>query len=87
MLKTLLLLLLLPCELFAQERQVDPTWLHRYAPRLNETHVDLTAAGCHYKAMFGEGDNENRIMQSVAPFGEATLDPRGSCQTVSYDRQ
>jgi len=87
MLKILLLLLLIPCELLAQERQVDPTWLHRYVPRLSETHVDLTSASCRYKAMFGEGDNENRIMQSVARFGEATLDPRGTCQTVSYDRQ
>jgi mannose-6-phosphate isomerase-like protein (cupin superfamily) len=87
MLKTLLLLLLIPCELLAQERQVDPTWLHRYVPSLSETHIDLTSSGCHYKAMFGDGDKESRIMQSVARFGEATLDPRGSCQTVSYDRQ
>jgi mannose-6-phosphate isomerase-like protein (cupin superfamily) len=85
--KLLLLLLLVPCELLAQERQVDPTWLHRYVPRLSETHVDLTAGSCHYKAMFGEGDNENRIMQSVARFGEAELDAHGSCQSVSYDRQ
>src|SRR2546423_15480365 len=87
MLKILLLLLLIPCELPAQERQVDPTWLHRYVPRLNETHVDLTSSGCHYKAMFGDGDKENRIMQSVARFGEATLDARGNCQTVRYDRK
>jgi mannose-6-phosphate isomerase-like protein (cupin superfamily) len=87
MLKTLLLLLLIPCELLAQERQVDPTWLHRYVPSLSETHVDLTSASCHYKAMFGDGDKENRIMQSVARFGEAMLEARGSCQTVSYDRQ
>jgi mannose-6-phosphate isomerase-like protein (cupin superfamily) len=87
MLKILLLLLLIPCELFAQERQIDPTWLHRYVPRLSETNVDLTSASCHYKAMFGEGDKENRIMQSVARFGEATLEPHGTCQTVSYDRQ
>jgi mannose-6-phosphate isomerase-like protein (cupin superfamily) len=87
MLKILLLLLLIPCELTAQERQVDPTWLYRYVPRLSETRVDLTSASCHYKAMFGEGDKENRIMQSVARFGEATVDPRGTCQTVSYDRQ
>ena len=85
--KILLLLLLVPCELLAQERQVDATWLHRYVPRLSETHVDLTAGSCHYKAMFGEGDNENRIMRSVARFGEAEVDARGSCQSVSYDRQ
>ena len=87
MLKILLLLLLIPCELPAQERQVDPTWLHRYVPRLSETRTDLTSASCHYKAIFGEGDSENRIMRSVARFGEATIGPRGTCQSVSYDRQ
>ncbi|MGH9514423.1 MAG: cupin domain-containing protein [Terriglobales bacterium] len=87
MLKVLLLLLLIPCELPAQKRQVDPTWLHRYVPRLSQTHNDLTSATCHYKAIFGEGDSENRIMRSVSRFGEATIDPRGSCETVSYERQ
>jgi mannose-6-phosphate isomerase-like protein (cupin superfamily) len=87
MLKILLLLLLVPCELPAQERRVDPTWIHRYVPRLSETHIDLTSATCHYKAIFGEGDNENRIMRSVARFGEVAIDARGSCQTVNYDRQ
>jgi mannose-6-phosphate isomerase-like protein (cupin superfamily) len=86
MLKTLLLLLLIPCELLAQERQVDPTWLHRYVPRLSETRIDLTSATCHYKGIFGEGE-ENRIMRSVARFGEAALDAHGTCQPVSYDRQ
>ena len=87
MLKILLLLLLIPCELPAQERRVDPTWLHRHVPRVSETHIDLTSATCHYKAIFGEGDSENRIMRSVARFGEATLDAHGTCQTVTYDRQ
>lgn len=87
MLKILLLLLLITPELPAQERQVDPTWLHRHVPSLSEAHSDLTSATCHYKAIFGEGDNENRIMRSVARFGEATLDAHGTCQTVSYDRQ
>jgi mannose-6-phosphate isomerase-like protein (cupin superfamily) len=87
MLKVLLLLLLIPGELPAQERQVDPTWLHRYVPHLSETHIDLTSGTCHYRAIFGEGDSENRIMRSVARFGEATVDARGSCQSASYDRQ
>ena len=86
MLKILLLLLLIRCELLAQERQVDPTWLHRYVPNLSETHIDMTSASCHYKGIFGEGD-ENRIMRSVARFGEAALDAHGTCQPVSYDRQ
>jgi mannose-6-phosphate isomerase-like protein (cupin superfamily) len=87
MLKISLLLLLISFELPAQERQVDPTWLHQYVPRLSETYIDLTSATCHYKAIFGEGDNQNRIMRSVARFGEAALDAHGSCQAISYDRQ
>lgn len=87
MLKILLLLLLIPGELPAQERQVDPTWLHRYVPDLTETQIDLTSAHCHYKAIFGEGDKENRIMRSVARFGEVLVDARGSCQAAAYDRQ
>jgi mannose-6-phosphate isomerase-like protein (cupin superfamily) len=87
MLRILLLLLLIPYELPAQERQVDPTWLHRYVPDVSQTHSDLTTATCHYKAIFGEGDRDDRTMRSVSRFGEATIDPHGSCQSVSYDRQ
>ena len=85
--KFFLLLLLIPFGLTAQERQVDPTWLYRYVPQAGETHSDLTSTNCHYKAIFGEGDKENRAMRSVARFGEAAVDAHGSCQTVSYDRQ
>jgi mannose-6-phosphate isomerase-like protein (cupin superfamily) len=86
-LKTLLLLLLIACDLLAQDRKVDPTWLHRYVPGLNDSASDLTSATCHYKAIFGEGDTENRILRSVARFGEAALDSRGTCQSVLYNRQ
>ena len=71
----------------AQERKVDPTWLHRFVPRIAESRVDFSSGTCHYKAIFGEGDSENRIMRSVARFGDATVDARGSCQPVVYDRQ
>ncbi len=71
----------------AQERQVDPTWLHRYVPQLSETRIDLSSRTCHYKPIFGEGDNENRSMRSVARFGEATIDARGACHSAIYDRQ
>jgi mannose-6-phosphate isomerase-like protein (cupin superfamily) len=71
----------------AQERQVDPTWLYRFVPQLPDSRVDFSSESCHYKAIFGEGDSQNRIMLSVARFGEARLDSRGSCQVVSYDHQ
>jgi len=85
--KKLLLLLALTQGLRAQEHLVDPTWLHRYLPALVETKVDLSSPTCHYRSIFGEGDNQNRSLQTVARFGEVTLDPHGSCQTVVYDRQ
>ena len=37
--------------------------------------------------MFGEGDKDNRSLQTVTRFGEVTLDAHGNCQTVPYDRQ
>jgi len=85
--RLLLLLLLLAHGLPAQERKVDPTWLHRYVPELAETKGDLTSETCRYRAIFGEGDKESRVLESVARFGEVTLDPQGNCQTVHYDRQ
>jgi len=36
---------------------------------------------------FGEGDKENRPLQTVTRFGEVSLDRHGNCQTVFYDRQ
>jgi mannose-6-phosphate isomerase-like protein (cupin superfamily) len=88
-LKQLLLLfsLLLAHGLRAQDRPIDPTWLHRYVPDLVETKVELSSQTCHYRAMFGEGDKDNRSLQTVTRFGEVTLDAHGNCQTVRYDRQ
>jgi mannose-6-phosphate isomerase-like protein (cupin superfamily) len=81
-----LVILLVP-QLKAEERKVDPTWLHRYLPQLHYAQVDLTSRACHYKPVFGEADRDGRSMRSVVRFGEAALDPRGSCQTVEYERQ
>ncbi len=81
------LLLLIAFILPAQERKVDPTWLHRDVPQLSETKSDLTSANCHYKAIFGEGDAESKILRSVSRFGEATLDSHGECRDTLYNRQ
>jgi mannose-6-phosphate isomerase-like protein (cupin superfamily) len=85
--KKVLLLLVLVQGLRAQEHPVDPTWLHRYLPAPAETKADLSSPTCHYRPIFGEGDQDNRSLQTVARFGEVTLDPHGSCQTVVYDRR
>ena len=85
--KLLLFLLVVAHGLRAQEHPVDPTWLHRYLPDLVEMKADLTSATCHYRPIFGEGDKANRSLQTVARFGAVTVDARGDCQTVLYDRQ
>lgn len=86
-LRILLTLLLLSPGLLAQERKVDPTWLHRYVPNLSEAKVAFTSETCHYKPIFGEGDADSRSLRSVSRFGEVTVDPHGSCQSMSYDRE
>jgi mannose-6-phosphate isomerase-like protein (cupin superfamily) len=86
-LKTLLLLLLLSPNLLAQDWKIDPTWFHRHVPDLSETRADLASPTCHYKAIFGEGDADDRTLQSVARFGEVTLDVHGNCQVTLYDHE
>ena len=86
-LKLLLSSLLLAQGLRAQERPIDPTWLYRYVPDLVEAKAELTSQTCHYRAVFGEGDKDNRSLQTVTRFGEVTVDARGNCRTVTYDRQ
>lgn len=85
--KLLLFFLIVAPGLVAQEHPTDPTWLHRYVPDLLETKADLSSATCHYRAIFGEGDKDNRSFQTVTRFGEATVDAHGSCQNVVYERQ
>jgi len=86
--KTLLfLLLLMLANLSAQDRTVDPTWLHRFVPRLSEAKADLSSPTCHYKPIFGAGDADNRILRSVSHFGEVTLESQGNCQSVLHDRE
>lgn len=83
----LLLLPLITPVLAGQDRQIDPTWLHRYVPRLREGNAGISSATCRYTPIFGEGDSENRIMRSVARFGEDSVDPGGRCEDALYDRQ
>lgn len=85
--RLLLFLLIVARGLGAQEHPTDPTWLRRYVPDLVETKAGLSSATCHYRAIFGEGDKDNRSFQTVTRFGEVTVDARGNCQTVVYERQ
>jgi|SRR5215469_342203 len=85
--RTLIFLLLMSANVAAQDRTVDPTWLHRYLPGVTETRIDLSATTCHYKPLFGAGDKDSRTLRSVSRFGEVTVDAHGNCQGVVYDRQ
>lgn len=84
---TIEVLLAIGLVLFAQENKVEPTWLHRDMPTLREHRTDLTSNSCHYTPIFGEGDAEAQLPQSLARFGELTVDARGACHPVEYPRQ
>jgi mannose-6-phosphate isomerase-like protein (cupin superfamily) len=73
--------------LFAQERNVEPTWLYRDVSALQEHRIDLTSSSCHYTPIFGLGDAESKLPVSFVRFGELKVDPHGFCQSVEYPRQ
>jgi len=81
------LVLFLPSALFSQERQVDPTWLHRYAPELKEMRSDLSSETCHFKPIFGQGDQQAGSLHSITRFAEVMVDAHGKCQSTLYGRE
>ena len=83
----LLCLLLIASDLLAQNRLVDPTWLHRYVPGMSETGIDRESSICHYLSIFGEGDAQQQMMRSVARFGEVKIDRKGQCSTEIRERE
>jgi mannose-6-phosphate isomerase-like protein (cupin superfamily) len=83
----LLVFLFVSTTMAAPPRKVAPTWLHRYVPDIADATTDFTTPTCHYKPIFGEGDSEARAVQSVAHFGEVTVDAGGSCKSVSDPRE
>jgi mannose-6-phosphate isomerase-like protein (cupin superfamily) len=85
--RLILVFLAIGAGLLAQERRVEPTWLYRDVSVLHYREIDLTSKSCHYTPIFGEGDVESRLPQSVVRFGELTVDAHGACQTVEYPRQ
>ncbi len=70
--------------LSAQERHVDPTWLHRYVPRIAEKPSELGTNTCHYKPVFGQGDPDARSLRGISRFGEIVIDPRGASAEASF---
>jgi mannose-6-phosphate isomerase-like protein (cupin superfamily) len=73
--------------LLAQERKIDPTFLHRYVPEVKEKAADVTTPTCHYKPVFGVGDQDARILRGILRYGEMTVDAGGASAPVSYTNE
>ena len=68
--------------LAAAERPTDPTWLRRQAGSVKAAPSEMSTSTCRYKALFGEGDQDSRILRGIARFGVIEVDPGGACNTV-----
>ncbi|MGH9696712.1 MAG: cupin domain-containing protein [Bryobacteraceae bacterium] len=71
----------------AADRHVDPTFLHRSISAVHEKKSDITTATCHYKPLFGEGDVDASAPAGIARYGEAIVDPNGTCAPAAYPRE
>lgn len=80
---TLVLALTAAVFMQAADRKVDPTFLRRQIAAVEQKAMDASAAGCFYRAVFGEGDADARIARGIARFGEITVTPGGKCPEVS----
>jgi mannose-6-phosphate isomerase-like protein (cupin superfamily) len=72
--------------LHAQERKVDPTFLHVDTNTAAEKPSDITTATCHYKPLFGDGASKFGG-SGLARYGEAIVDPKGACTAVQYPQE
>jgi mannose-6-phosphate isomerase-like protein (cupin superfamily) len=71
--------------LHADDRRVDPTFLHRDLSAVKETSATTTT--CHYKPLFGEGDRDTSVVIGVARYAEVIIDPNGACATRKYPEE
>ncbi len=71
----------------ADDRKIDPTYLYRNTRTAPEKPSDITTATCHYKPLFGKGDPDTSVVVGVARYGEAVIDPHGSCAKVQYSQE
>jgi len=70
-----------------EERKIDPTFLHRNTATAREAASDITATGCHYKPLFGEGDADANPVSGIARFAVVVVDPGARCKSVSYPEE
>lgn len=69
------------------QRGIDPTFLRADLQAAPERKTDITTTTCHYKPLFGDGATNASAPVGIARFGEATVDPGGSCAVVSYAKE
>ena len=70
--------------LSAADRQVDPTFLHRFMPDVAEASADIASPSSHYRPLFGSVDAPTPSVRGVTRFSELTVDPGGSSKMVEY---
>jgi len=68
----------------ARHRVTEPYFLRRSLSEIQEKALDIGNQTAHYKPIFGAGDSDSRIVRGVARYGQLTVDPGGSSETVSY---
>lgn len=71
----------------AQEHRIAPTWLHRNLASAQESKSGITTPTCHYKPLFGEGDPDRKAVSGIARYGEAVIDPHGTCSALSLSQE
>lgn len=72
---------------FAEDRPVDPTFLHRNTADVKPKDSALSSVNARYKPLFGEGDANSSIVKGVSRFGDLTVDAGGASKVVSFPRE
>lgn len=66
------------------QKGIDPTFLRADLDDSPEVKTDMTTGTCHYKPLFGNGAAHASAPVGIARYGEAIVDPGGSCAMTSY---
>jgi mannose-6-phosphate isomerase-like protein (cupin superfamily) len=76
------ILLLLPGTVNSQG-----SYLKRSIGHVPEVKMEISTNSAHYKALFGEGDDSSGIIKAINRYGNLTIDPSGSSNTVNYSEE
>ena len=71
----------------AQERKIDPTWLHRNLPEAKEAGATFAIGTCHYKPMFGEGSDEAGFCGVYRASARSRSTLMATARASLYDRE